>query len=616
MKKVFAFILTFFLFANFLPAYAANDNDEKSMEDFYSQMDEIILNCDNAGASSDNIENLPTNRLIVKTKTNESLKNYYDAIYVAEGYDGLHILQYENEVDTAYAYNKLKSDNIEYVEYDYYLSVTETDLDFKESDTNQQNHTAWNSLAVNVNEAFDYIKSNGTNCDTVTVAVIDTGIYANHTHFSCSDRIIENQKYTFKFSVLDEDYNKVTVKESSLDDKCFHGTAVSSVVYDNTMNNVIIEPYRISNTIAMPYSIMFEAFDYAVSNHADIINISAEGGIPNESKTLFNKITEAVNSGIIVVVAAGNSSRSTKTVFPACHPDTITVSSTNEYNNYADFSNYGASVDVAAPGTNILCPTPRTFEDEDKNKIESCDSYSTEMTLSGTSFSAPLVAAAAATLKSIVPDITPSEVKRIIKETAYVPEDWEESCGGKNYGTGIVNFYNMVKAVLEPEYSSTPTISINSDNKFEITSTTDANSRIYYTLDGTIPTIDNHLIYNEPLNLRNKYASKITAVCHENGKLIGEPVVYDMITYDTKTIFYKWSDKLSTETDAEKATWRSNNSDIVSVDCNGNITGVSKGDTKITCTLPTGEKIIWKVNVKYSPLQAFFVMFFFGFLWI
>ena len=618
MKKLFVFIFVFLLSINVFSSnsYAITAANEISMEEFYSQLDEIILSCDNAIGSTDNNEDIPTNRLIVKTETDAPLENYYDAVYVAEGYDGLHILQFIDEVDTKYAYNKLQSDNIEYVEYDYFLSISDTTQNTETAEEDPPKYSAWNSLAVNVGNAIDYIETNSVICDTVTVAVIDTGIYAAHTHFKNPGRIVNNQEYTFDSKKLDKEGNKVTVQESSLEDKCFHGTAVSSVIYDNSMDNIIIEPYRISDSIYMSYSLMFKAFDFAVKNNVDIINISAEGEIPENSQTLFNMISDAVNQGIVVVVAAGNSNKSTETVFPACHPDAITVSSTDECNNVADFSNYGVSVDVAAPGTNILCPTPRTFVDKDKNKVESCDSYSTKMILDGTSYSAPLVAAAAAMIKSIDPDITPEEVKQIIKDTAYVPDNWEESCDGKNYGTGIVNFYNIAKAMLEPEYSATPTININSNNKFEITAPEGVDAKIFYTLDGTIPTLENHLTYTAPLNLRAKNATSVMAACYESGKFISEPAVYNLITYDEKSVFYKWSSTLTTDADTSNAKWCSYNPNIASVDSDGNIKGVSKGDTLITCSLPTGERIIWKVNVKYSPLQAFFVLFFFGFLWI
>ncbi len=219
-------------------------------------------------------------------------------------------------------------------------------------------------------------------------------------------------------------------------------------------------------------------------------------------------------------------------------------------------------------------------------------------------------------IKSIDPDITPAEVERIIKETAFVPDDWEESCGGKNYGTGIVNFYNIARAMLGEGESQSPEIKITSDNKFEISVPDGTDARIYYTFGESLTTIDNHLTYTKPLALKCSNASKITAVCHENGKLIGEPVSYDMITYKTKNVFCKYSYELELDADTENACWSSNNPNIVQLDNEGNITANSAGKAKITCRLPTGERVIWSVNVRYTPLQAFFVLFFFGFLWL
>ena len=201
--------------------------------------------------------------------------------------------------------------------------------------------------------------------------------------------------------------------------------------------------------------------------------------------------------------------------------------------------------------------------------------------------------------------------KKIIKETAYVPDGWNT-----NYGTGIVNFYNMVKAVLEPEASCQPVEIKANKGKIEIVAPEGTDARIYYTIDGSVPTIDNHIKYTEPLSFRNNYVKKIIAVCHENGKLIGEPVSYNMINHKDKTIFYKWTKTLPSNEDSGKATWYSRNSEIASVDENGKITGVSPGNTDIICTYPTGERVTWNIKVQYSPVQLFFIICFFGFLWI
>lgn len=388
----------------------------------------------------------------------------------------------------------------------------------------------------------------------------------------------------------------------------FHGTAVSSVVFDNTMSNIKIKPYRVTNSFFYSYTSLFEGFDYAVKDEVDVINISSSGEIPSNSKTLYDKITSAVNSGIVVVVSAGNETESTDIKFPACHPNVITVSATDENDLPTDFSNYGSSTDIAAPGSNLELPVPRLIW---KGEDETTPSYSAYMNTQGTSYSAPLISAAAATLKSIDPDITPAEVKRIIKETAYVPEGWDT-----NYGTGIVNFYNMVKAVLEPETSCQP-LEIKANNgKIEIIAPEGLDARIYYTIDGSVPTVENHIKYTGPVSFRNNYVEKITAVCHENGKLISGPIKYCMIKHRDKTIFCKWSKTLPTNENSGKAIWYSRNPEIAFVDENGTITGVSPGNTDIVCRYPTGERVTWNIKVQYSPIQLFFVIFFFGFLWI
>ncbi|MBE6772316.1 MAG: hypothetical protein E7547_09280 [Ruminococcaceae bacterium] len=605
-----------------LLAYAENA-DEISADDFYNQVNLLVekYDTDDGLASENNPINI-SNRLIVKNDSNEPLQNYYGASAVVEGYDCLHFLQYSTEEEAKYAYKKFTFEDIEYVEYDFYMNLY-TESSVQKSDS----HMSWNSSAVQFDEAVDYLTNKNIDCEEIRVAIIDSGVYKGHEFFEVeegvADRIIDCG-YTYDVLMSDENNNDYTVKYPSTEDILFHGTFVAGVIFDNSMENVKIVPFRITNTIKTPYSKILHALskiieintNEMVADDIDVINMSFANTLNIEDKncyTMIEKLEQASELGVILIAAAGNSNKSTDKILPAAHPKVITVSATNENSAPASFSNYGPSVDISAPGVNITSPTPRMLTDSNDGVFVPYNAY---MTDSGTSYSAPIVAAAVAMLKSIDPDITPAEAEKIIKETVYTPEKWEENCNGKNYGTGIVNFYNMVKAVIEPEHSATPIIKLNSDNKFEITVPEGSDLRIYYTLDGTIPDINNHSIYKEPLNLKNKNCSKIIAVCHENGKFIGEPVTYNMIKYDTKTIFYKWSDSLSTENKLKNANWQSYNPNIVSVDSEGNIRGISKGVTRITATLSTGEKIIWKVIVKYSPVQAFFVMFFLGFLWI
>jgi hypothetical protein len=118
----------------------------------------------------------------------------------------------------------------------------------------------------------------------------------------------------------------------------------------------------------------------------------------------------AADNGVVVVAAAGNeASELPETVlFPATRtPGVITVGSLDKDNKSvaADFSNYGSSVEIWAPGTDIhIMPDP-------ENSMGSLRS--------GTSISAPIVAGVAAMMKSINPALKSADVKRILRETGY-----------------------------------------------------------------------------------------------------------------------------------------------------------------------------------------------------
>lgn len=629
MKKYIAFILCLFII---LPSLmlSAQASSEICATDFFSQVREMAKTYDNGdGLASNDSGFMYTNRLIVKTETNEPLNNYYGAVNVVEGYDCLHFLQYQNRTQAENAYIKFNFANVKYVEYDFYITLSETTLFNSEDITNE--HLSWNSAVSQVDDAFDYILEKNIACHEVRVAVIDSGLYAEHYFFdnSVSQRIIDsNYFYTVTYT-SEEDGTDYTVNYSSMEDDFYHGTHVAGTIFDNTLKNVKIVPYRITNESDVLYSDILSAFESILikngiiipednslvnsdaADDIDIVNMSFAGNLSlldTSGKTLQDKISLAVDNGIIIVAAAGNKSKNADAFFPACHPDVISVSATDENNIPAVFSNFGSSVDIAAPGVNIRSTTPRITEDFN-NEVR--QAYSAYMTCNGTSYSAPLITAAVATLKSIDFDITFEQAKKIIKETAYVPDGWNI-----NYGTGIVNFYNMVKAVLEPEASCQPVEIKANKGKIEIVAPEGTDARIYYTIDGSVPTIDNHIKYTEPLSFRNNYVKKIIAVCHENGKLIGEPVSYNMINHKDKTIFYKWTKTLPSNEDSGKATWYSRNSEIASVDENGKITGVSPGNTDIICTYPTGERVTWNIKVQYSPVQLFFIICFFGFLWI
>lgn len=631
-QKIISIVLLISLFIGYGRTYTYAEEQPMTVYEYYSLIQKFADAYSPdflASGSSENYEDILLNRLIVKTDSNEPLTNDYGAIGKLEGYNQLHILQYETEKQAESAFASLSNENVEYIEYDCYLSLYDTisycychsnpseDVSCKcysdEAlqgictcpDTTSENHLSWNSSAVDTDRAFEFIKEYGITCEDVTVAVIDTGVYANHEYFSPSDnessRICIDQQYSFV-----ED----GITYQTDEDDHYHGTHVSGIIYDNTMENVKICPYRVHGIKKnlLTYTEFCGAIDAAVANDVDVINMSinkSEYFYEYEMKTLKDSIDRALEKNIVLIAAAGNHSTDVKTTIPARYTELITVSATTkEMKTDLTYSNYGSCVDVGAPGTDIYSTVPRIPGRGDDTSIP--EAQSVYMRTSGTSMAAPLVAAAAATLKSISPDLSAAEIQRIIKETAYVPEGWNTQ-----YGTGIVNFYNMVKAVLEPEYSGKPTIRMNSEGKIEITAPEGTDSRLYYTLDGSVPTLDNHLVYTEPFSISGKNVQFINAVCHENGKLIGEAVKYRTRSYLTLKIDYKETvNPLNAD-----AKWYSWDEEIAIVDDEGNITGIGVGETTVTAVLESGKRINYNVCVEYTKLQWFIRIFLLGFLW-
>lgn len=139
-------------------------------------------------------------------------------------------------------------------------------------------------------------------------------------------------------------------------------------------------------------------------------------------------------NGIVVVVSAGNDG-SAGLYPPANDPFVITVGATDDNNtaalsddSLAPFSAYGmdesggVKPDLVAPGTNIVSFVPRTknkiFKDHASNRTGESTSNEYYMRVSGTSFSAPIVAGAAALLLQDEPNLTPDQVKYRLMATA------------------------------------------------------------------------------------------------------------------------------------------------------------------------------------------------------
>lgn len=150
-----------------------------------------------------------------------------------------------------------------------------------------------------------------------------------------------------------------------------------------------------------------ECIEYAIENGVDILSNSWGGG--GYSRGLADAIQAANNAGIIFIAAAGNESNNNdwSASYPASYeiPNVISVAALDRADELASFSNYGfRSVDIGAPGVSIYSTVAGNDFAYDY--------------LSGTSMATPHVSGVAALLKSQYPNISVSEMRLRLLNTA------------------------------------------------------------------------------------------------------------------------------------------------------------------------------------------------------
>src|SRR5262249_35328682 len=94
--------------------------------------------------------------------------------------------------------------------------------------------------------------------------------------------------------------------------------------------------------------------DWVTADHTTrpaVANMSLGGGV---SATLDAAVKNSIADGVVYCVAAGNAAANASTTSPADVPEAITVAASDVFDRFATFSNFGAGVDLIAPGVNVL----------------------------------------------------------------------------------------------------------------------------------------------------------------------------------------------------------------------------------------------------------------------
>jgi subtilisin family serine protease len=253
-----------------------------------------------------------------------------------------------------------------------------------------------------------------------------------------------------------------TGQETGGNDFVGHGTAVASLVAANNDDGFGMAGFGGATHIvsfrddALTDASIATAINKLVSLGVRVINLSVGGRAP-DAPVLHDALNKAAIAGVLVVAAAGNDF-SQSIAYPASDLQPpgggqsygLAVGATNVDNTRANFSNQGTHLSLVAPGNYggpcfgvlaALSPIANSF-DGGCNPIIAGDGGARYAYISGTSFSTPEVAGAAALLWAAAPDLKNFEVADILKRAAH-----HDASGG---WSTVVGWGNLdVAAALE-----------------------------------------------------------------------------------------------------------------------------------------------------------------------
>ena len=238
-----------------------------------------------------------------------------------------------------------------------------------------------------------------------------------------------------------------------------HGTATAGVAAAATNNGVGIAgtswnarfmPINSGCTELESLCFTTAGIVYASMMGADVINASWGGDVHSPTQELA--IRAALDEGALLVASSGNDGRNidVEPSYPAALNLTLSVGGTGKNSDYYLF-NYGRSVNLLAPARSINATYGGGYAE-----------------VSGTSFSAPLVAGIAALVKTAHPNFTPQQVRAQVRLTADNVDSANPSTVEGLLGRGRVNSYRAVTEAAAPSVRLTEWDFMDDDGNLEI----------------------------------------------------------------------------------------------------------------------------------------------------
>lgn len=308
------------------------------------------------------------------------------------------------------------------------------------STTQPDSEYGWGIERINAPQAWQTTQGS----EDVIVAVIDSGIDRSHPALSgrlwINDDEIPNNGLDDDLNGYIDDLHGWDFQDDDADSLTgssiyHHGTFVAGLIaalntkpgISGVAPNVVLMDIRILDSRNRfkhrEWPQLTAAVRYAIDNGADVVNLSIFSNAlpPNE---FHQAIIDAVNAGIVVVGAVGNSSSSVQ--YPGRYDEVIAISAIDRSNAIASYSNSGPETEFAAPGTDVESILPN-------------GSFGTS---SGTSWATAYTSGSIALLLSLRPDLSPEEIKAALRSSA---EDLGPNGFDDSFGFGLID----AAAILE-----------------------------------------------------------------------------------------------------------------------------------------------------------------------
>lgn len=337
----------------------------------------------------------------------------------------------------------------------------------------------WHLPPINLPAAWDIEKGNTT---PVTVAVIDTGITS---HPDLMSRVVNGYDMVSDVrNANDGDARDANPNDPGGDlpqnQSSWHGTHCAGTIGAHTDNgsgiaginwNARIVPVRVLGKEGGADFDIISGMNWAAggsvpgvpanANPASVVNMSL-GGAGQASQAYQDIIDDAATRNVIFVVAAGNDNVEASGFVPCNQQGVLCIGATRLNGKRASYSNFGARVDLMAPGGEVSEDTNGDgYADGVLSTLRDDSNMPTYSFENGTSMAAPHIAGIVSLLKARNPALTFTQARQILTETAQRASQCTEGCGA-----GLVNVQAALLRVTNTQPSGPAKLSINTASLF------------------------------------------------------------------------------------------------------------------------------------------------------